>query len=225
MPRILIGAGFEEYKAFVTTAGMAGVGLLGVAVAAVLVERVGRKWILAITGPLSALTLVIVSLVVDIPDAAVFWLLAFGFVIQVAIPVLYTYVSELYPTELRGSGFGWASTFSRVGAGLGPLVFASYFWPEFCPPTQLARIRCRFRASKRHLLRVSWAKRRAQACFPAASSASVRTRSRRSTTLMRSCRVSSVSSGAMSTASWAMIGPVSTPASAQCTVQPVTFTP
>ena len=35
---------------------MAAVGLLGVVVAALLVERVGRKWILAITGPLSALT-------------------------------------------------------------------------------------------------------------------------------------------------------------------------
>ena len=130
MPRILISAGFEEYKAFLTTAGMAAVGLLGVVVAALLVERVGRKRILAVTGPLSALTLVIVAFVVDIPSAAVFWLLVFGFVVQVAIPVLYAYVSELYPTELRGSGFGWASTFSRVGAGLGPLVFANYFWPE-----------------------------------------------------------------------------------------------
>ncbi len=97
MPRILIGAGFEEYKAFVTTASMAAVGLLGVIVAALLVERVGRKWILAITGPLSALTLVIVAIVVDVPSAAVFWLLVFGFVVQVAIPVLYAYVSELYP--------------------------------------------------------------------------------------------------------------------------------
>jgi MFS transporter, putative metabolite:H+ symporter len=138
MPRILIGAGFAEYKAFLTTAGMAAVGLLGVVVAALLVERVGRKWILAITGPLSALTLVIVAFVVDIPEAAVFWLLAFGFVVQVAIPVLYAYVSELYPTELRGSGFGWASTFSRVGAGFGPLVFASFFWPEFGLATSFA---------------------------------------------------------------------------------------
>ncbi|MDJ0319547.1 MFS transporter [Pseudarthrobacter sp. PS3-L1] len=138
MPRILIGAGFEEYKAFVTTASMAAVGLLGVVVAALLVERVGRKWILAITGPLSALTLVVVAFVVDIPTAAVFWLLVFGFVVQVAIPVLYTYVSELYPTELRGSGFGWASTFSRVGAGLGPLVFANFFWPQFGLATSFA---------------------------------------------------------------------------------------
>lgn len=131
MPRILIGAGFEDYKAFVTTASMAAVGLLGVVVSALLVEWAGRKWILAVTGPLSALTLVVVAIVVDIPSAAVVWLLAFGFVVQVAIPVLYAYVSELYPTELRGSGFGWASTFSRIGAGFGPLVFAQYFWPEF----------------------------------------------------------------------------------------------
>ena len=138
MPRILIGAGFEEYKAFVTTAGMAAVGLLGVVAAALLVERLGRKWILAVTGPLSALTLVVVALVVDIPSAAVFWLLVFGFVVQVAIPVLYAYVSELYPTELRGSGFGWASTFSRIGAGFGPLVFASFFWPTFGLATSFA---------------------------------------------------------------------------------------
>jgi len=138
MPRILIGAGFEEYKAFLTTAGMAAVGLLGVVAAALLVERVGRKWILAVTGPLSAATLVVVALVVDIPSAAVFWLLVFGFVVQVAIPVLYAYVSELYPTELRGSGFGWASTFSRIGAGFGPLVFASFFWPTFGLATSFA---------------------------------------------------------------------------------------
>jgi len=138
MPRILIGAGFEEYKAFLTTASMAAVGLLGVVVAALLVERVGRKWILAITGPLSALTLVIVAIVVDIPTAAVFWLLVFGFVVQVAIPVLYAYVSELYPTELRGSGFGWASTFSRLGAGFGPLIFAAFLWPELGLATSFA---------------------------------------------------------------------------------------
>ncbi|HET6270980.1 MAG TPA: MFS transporter, partial [Arthrobacter sp.] len=129
---------FEEYKAFLTTASMAGAGFLGVVVAALLVERVGRKWILAITGPLSALTLVIVAIVVDIPTAAVFWLLLFGFVVQVAIPVLYAYVSELYPTELRGSGFGWASTFSRIGAGFGPLIFAAFLWPELGLATSFA---------------------------------------------------------------------------------------
>ena len=129
MPKILVDSGFKEYAAFLTTSGMAAVGLLGVIVAALLVERVGRKWILAVTGPLSALILVVVALVLDVPAAATGWLLAYGFVVQVAIPVLYAYVSELYPTELRGSGFGWASTVSRVGAGFGPLILVSIAWP------------------------------------------------------------------------------------------------
>ena len=42
--------------------------------------------------------------------------------------MLYAYVSELYPTELRASGFGWASTMSRFAAGFGPLLFAA-LWP------------------------------------------------------------------------------------------------
>lgn len=130
MPRILIGAGFESVRAFLTTAGMAAVGVLGVVVAAVLVEKTGRKWILAVTGPLSALILVVVALVLEAPAAVIFWLLAYGFMVQVAIPVLYAYVSELYPTALRGSGFGWASTFSRIGAGFGPLIFVSVMWPN-----------------------------------------------------------------------------------------------
>ncbi|MEV7647400.1 MFS transporter [Arthrobacter sp. NPDC089319] len=129
MPIILIDAGFAAARAFLTTAGMAAVGLVGVIIAAYFVEKTGRKWILAITGPLSALALVAVALLIDVPPAVVALLLVYGMVVQIAIPVLYTYVSELYPTELRGSGFGWASTFSRVGAGFGPLIFASIMWP------------------------------------------------------------------------------------------------
>lgn len=66
------------------------------------------------------------------------WILIFGFVVQIAIPVLYAYVSELYPTELRASGFGWASTVSRVGAGLVPLIFGSLLWPYLGLPLTFA---------------------------------------------------------------------------------------
>ncbi|MBG6084051.1 MFS transporter [Zhihengliuella flava] len=128
MPSLLADAGMSQVRSFFSTAGMAAVGLAGVAVSALLVERVGRKWLLGVSGPASALILVITSLMLGNPEVAVIWLLIFGFVVQIAIPVLYAYVSELYPTDLRGSGFGWASTFSRVGAGIGPLVFA-VVWP------------------------------------------------------------------------------------------------
>ncbi|PQZ91610.1 MFS transporter [Arthrobacter sp. MYb227] len=128
MPSILAEAGMAQSSAFFMTSVMALMGLLGVIIAALLVERVGRKWLLAVTGPLSAAVLLLVAVTLKVPTTAVAWLLVFGVVVQIAIPVLYTYVSELYPTELRGSGFGWASSFSRLGAGFGPLIFAA-LWP------------------------------------------------------------------------------------------------
>lgn len=127
MPSILQQAGMAANTSLFMTAIMAAVGLVGV-IAAVAIERVGRKWILGVTGPLSGFILVLVAWSLGTPSTAIVWLLVFGFVVQICIPVLYAYVSELYPTELRGSGFGWASTISRVGAGFGPVLFALY-WP------------------------------------------------------------------------------------------------
>jgi putative MFS transporter len=60
---------------------------------------------------------------------AVMWLIVFGLLIQVTMPVLYTYTSELFPTELRASGFGWTSTASRVATGLSPFLFGALLWP------------------------------------------------------------------------------------------------
>ncbi len=128
MPTILADAGMAQSTALFMTSVMALMGLIGVAIAALLVEWVGRKWLLGITGPLSAIILVMVAVTINAPTLALVWLLIFGVVVQIAVPVLYTYVSELYPTELRGSGFGWASSFSRLGAGFGPLIFAA-MWP------------------------------------------------------------------------------------------------
>ena len=130
MPSILSDAGMAQSTALFMTSVMALMGLIGVAIAALLVEKVGRKWLLGITGPLSAFILVLVAVTINAPTIALVWMLVFGVVIQVAIPVLYAYISELYPTELRSSGFGWASSFSRLGAGFGPLLFAA-LWPVF----------------------------------------------------------------------------------------------
>ncbi len=130
MPTILKEAGLAQTAALISGAGMALAGLIGVVVAALLVEVAGRKLLLSISAPLAALTLVLVAATLNDPKVAVVWLLIFGAIIQIAIPVLYAYASELYPTELRASGFGWASTMSRVGAGVGPLVFA-WAWPAF----------------------------------------------------------------------------------------------
>ncbi|WP_328813520.1 MFS transporter [Rhodococcus sp. NBC_00297] len=44
-------------------------------------------------------------------------------------PVLYCCDSELYPTQIRASGLGYASSVSRVATGFAPLLFGSGMWP------------------------------------------------------------------------------------------------
>ena len=129
MPKILVGAGFGEAKAFMTTSGTALTGILGVVAAALLVERVGRRVLLAVSAPLAVGCVILASLRLTEPGWVIGWLLAYGFLIQVSVPVLYAYASELYPTELRASGFGWASAASRISAGFGPMLFAGVIWP------------------------------------------------------------------------------------------------
>src|SRR5699024_2646608 len=74
-----------------------------------------------VTGPMSAVRIVGVIAAARI--------IGFGVVVQIAIPTLYTYVSELYPTRLRGSGFGWASAASRLATGIAPIVYGAFMWP------------------------------------------------------------------------------------------------
>ncbi|UMO99280.1 MFS transporter [Amycolatopsis sp. EV170708-02-1] len=129
MPSILRAQGFGEIAAFASTALMNATGIVGVAVAVLLVDKVGRKRIILIAGPLTALSLVVFSLLLETPAAAVVAIGAFGLFALVVIPVMYAYVSELYPTELRASGFGWASSSSRAITGFAPLLFGSVLWP------------------------------------------------------------------------------------------------
>lgn len=134
LPGILKKQGLGDQAAFLVTGSMTAVGILGVIVSALLVERLGRKWVLGVTAILSAVLLVCVAVFIEasgseLSMAAKASVIGFGFVIQIAIPTLYTYVSELYPTRLRGSGFGWASAASRIATGIAPLVFGAYMWP------------------------------------------------------------------------------------------------
>lgn len=129
MPTILKAGGYTDYAAFAKTTLMTAVGIVGVLVSAWLVEAVGRKWVIGVSAPVASAALVGFALFLDLKTAALVWLGAFGFFIQVAIPVLYAYVAELYPTPIRASGFGWASSASRVTSGFIPLIFGGLLWP------------------------------------------------------------------------------------------------
>ncbi|TMR98207.1 MFS transporter [Nonomuraea basaltis] len=129
MPTILKSGGYSDYAAFARTTLMSAVGIVGVLVSAWLIEAVGRKWVIGVSAPVAAAALVAFAASLDIRSAALVWLGVFGFIIQLAIPVLYAYIAELYPTRIRASGFGWASSVSRVASGFIPLIFGSVLWP------------------------------------------------------------------------------------------------
>ena len=45
-----------------------------------------------------------------------------GFGIQGGFIGLYAVAARIYPTEIRGTGIGWAIRFGRLGAILGPFI-------------------------------------------------------------------------------------------------------
>lgn len=121
---------YSEYVAFMVTTGVTAVGIPAVLASAFLVDWFGRKPVIMGSAVLTAITLVLFAVYLDVPAAAKFWVLAFGIVIEFCIPAIYAYVSELYPTELRASGFGWASSMSRVSAAIVPLAFGAWLFPQ-----------------------------------------------------------------------------------------------
>lgn len=129
MPSILKEEGQGDTAAFMSTTIMSAVGIAGVLLSTALVDIVGRKWLIGVSAPLAAAALVAFAVVRHMATPAVFAIAVFGLFAQLAIPALYAYTAELYPTHLRASGFGWASSVSRALTGFAPLLFGSVMWP------------------------------------------------------------------------------------------------
>lgn len=138
LPSILKEEGLGDTAAFMNTTLMSGVGIVGVLVSTALVDLVGRKWLIGVSAPVASLALVVFALVLKMPAGSVVAIGAFGFLMQLTIPAMYAYVAELYPTRLRASGFGWASSVSRVLTGFAPMLFGSVLWPVLGLPLTFA---------------------------------------------------------------------------------------
>jgi putative MFS transporter len=138
MPTILSDQGYAETAAFSGTTLMSGVGILGVLTSAWLVDVVGRKPLIGIAAPVASAALVAFAALLHVQWAALALLALFGFLVQLAIPPLYAYVAELYPTRIRATGFGAASAASRVATGFAPLLFGSVLWPVLGLPLTFA---------------------------------------------------------------------------------------
>lgn len=120
-PSLLMAQGFAMVKSFEFTLIMCLAQLPGYFSAAYLVERIGRKKVLAIYFAGTALA----SWLFGHADSAS-QILAFGCLLYFfslgAWGCVYTYTPEVYPTIARASGAGWAAAFGRIGAFVAPLI-------------------------------------------------------------------------------------------------------
>src|SRR5699024_8819469 len=129
LPTLLAESGAGETISFLGTTIMSAIGIFGCLLSALIIEKTGRKVLLAIGALLSAGALVGIGASLQMTGLALVLVAVFGFVSQIVIPVLYAYTSEIYPTLYRASGFAWASSFSRVITGLMPIAFSAWAFP------------------------------------------------------------------------------------------------
>jgi MFS transporter, putative metabolite transport protein len=106
--------------------------LLGGAVLGlIVVDRISRRSFLVGSFWLAAVTTLALALWTHIPGLAMILLFAvFAGVLSAASNLVYVYVPELFPTDLRASGIGMASAASRTGSTVStfllPVVMADY---------------------------------------------------------------------------------------------------
>lgn len=120
-PSLLVAKGFALVKSFEFTLIMCLAQLPGYFSAAVLVEKIGRKKVLAIYFFGTALAAWFFGHAASTTQVLLYGSLLYFFSLG-AWGCVYAYTPEVYPTSLRGTGSGWASAFGRLGAFLAPFV-------------------------------------------------------------------------------------------------------
>lgn len=98
------------------------VALLGTTATAFFVEHVGRRKLGIPPFFISAAALVAVAFFPTIPAVVVAGVLLFSFVNAVSTTLCSVYPSEVFPTEIRGTGVGFTTAVSRVGAATGTFL-------------------------------------------------------------------------------------------------------
>lgn len=120
-PTLLVGKGFSLVRGFEFTLIMSIAQLPGYYSAAYLIERIGRKLVLVIYLEGTALSAYLYGRAASVNTVLVFGCLLYFFSLG-AWGAVYAYTPEVYPTQARGSGTGWAAAVGRIGAIAAPYV-------------------------------------------------------------------------------------------------------
>ena len=128
-PSLLVAQGFSLVTSFGFTVIMCLAQLPGYFSAAWLIERIGRKKVLIAYFAGTALAAWLFGHAASETEILASGCLLYFFALG-AWGCVYSYTPEVYPTDVRGSGTGWAACFGRIGAFVAPfivpLVYASF---------------------------------------------------------------------------------------------------
>jgi len=103
--------------------GLSVVAVAGVAVTVALIDKVGRRLFTVPPQWITTVVFLVIGLWSDAPSAVVLGLfLVFSFLNAMNGTLTSIYPGELFPTEVRGVGIGFAAAVSRVGAGMGTFL-------------------------------------------------------------------------------------------------------
>lgn len=121
LPSLVFKQGFTVVKTFEYVLVMTLSQLPGYAAAAWLVDRLGRRYTLSLFLLGSGIASYFFGHAETV-TALLCWGATMSFFNLGAWGVIYTYTPELYPTEIRGLGCGWATGFGRIGGMVAPLL-------------------------------------------------------------------------------------------------------
>jgi len=97
--------------------------LIGAAAGLLVVDRLPRRVFLVGSFALAAAAMLLLTLVPGLPAVGTFTLFAiFALVLSAASNLVYVYLPELFPTDLRASGIGLAVAASRIGSAVGTFL-------------------------------------------------------------------------------------------------------
>lgn len=121
LPSIFVRQGFDFVRSYGYLVLLALAQLPGYALAAVLVDQIGRRITLALFLALGAAGTYLFA-ITQAPWQIVASGMLLSFALLGAWGALYTITPELYPTEVRATGMGWASAMARVAGVIAPTL-------------------------------------------------------------------------------------------------------
>jgi putative MFS transporter len=125
-PSFLVAQGLDIVRSFQFTLFMCLAQLPGYLVAAVLIEKIGRRPVLTIFMAGTAVAAWLFGHAGTVGESLGFGCLLYFFALG-AWGCVYSYTPELYPTSIRGIGVGWAAAFGRIGAFTAPLLVPALY--------------------------------------------------------------------------------------------------